>query len=595
MKNTDDEPRIITRSQKRKRQENDDKENNKKQKKISGNNDSSDDEPMIKIKDFKDIMEIVMGKIPEILFHANNFHLPMYDNQNSIEYNNGYLGNNWVANNEYSNSNESEDLDESDESNESMIDDLNESDEEFDESDEEKENDKYLRNKYDMCDDCVICKKCIKNRGLNEECKECKKCDICQIDNGKKIYRDMKNDEYFKKLSHEQQIKYIQTKSALNHFCKRDVPLKYKILDAPLDLKNKMVIMERINEFENLRPGTGEYNKLNKWVEGISKVPFGKYAKIPVDITSPIKEKHNFLLGVHQALEKSVYGQIDAKSQILQILSQWISNPNASNNLIALQGPPGIGKTTLIKHGLASQLGIPFCFIPLGGASDASILEGHGYTYEGSMWGRIVDVLMQSKCMNPIIYFDELDKISNTPKGDEIIGILMHLIDSTQNDQFHDVYFSGIDFDLSKTLFIFSYNDENKINPILRDRLRPCIKLDGFNINDKIKISKNYLVPEILRNIGFEFNEIIIPDEIIRYVINTYTQNEENKGVRQLKECLNMICQKINLLRFIQNDKDINLDYYINDFKLPITLTIDLVNKLLKSNKIDKNHFSMYI
>ena len=136
-----------------------------------------------------------------------------------------------------------------------------------------------------------------------------------------------------------------------------------------------------------------------------------------------------------------------------------VTNPEAIGTAIAIKGPPGTGKTTLIKNGISKILGREFAFIALGGATDSSFLEGHSITYEGSTWGKIVDILIQCRSMNPVIYFDELDKISETPKGDEITGILTHLTDVTQNDKFHDKFFSEIDFDLSKCLFIFSYND----------------------------------------------------------------------------------------------------------------------------------------
>ncbi len=129
--------------------------------------------------------------------------------------------------------------------------------------------------------------------------------------------------------------------------------------------------------------------------------------------------------------------------------------------LFWFRGPPGTGKTSLAKKGIAKCLtdsegkSRPFAFIPVGGSSNSSTLEGHSYTYVGSTWGKIVDILMETKCMNPIIYIDELDKISKTENGKEIIGILTHITDSTQNDQFNDKYFSGIDIDLSKVLFIF--------------------------------------------------------------------------------------------------------------------------------------------
>ena len=188
--------------------------------------------------------------------------------------------------------------------------------------------------------------------------------------------------------------------------------------------------------------------------------------------------------------------------QIMQFVGQWITNPNAIGSAIAIKGPMGTGKTTLVKEGISKILGRDFAFIALGGATDSSFLEGHSYTYEGSSWGQIVEILIKSKTMNPVIYFDELDKISDTPKGEEIIGILTHLTDPSQNSQFHDKYFSEIDFDLSKCLFIFSYNDESKINPILKDRMYR-IETKGYDSKQKTVISKNYLLPKIMEQVCF--------------------------------------------------------------------------------------------
>ena len=168
----------------------------------------------------------------------------------------------------------------------------------------------------------------------------------------------------------------------------------------------------------------------------------------------------------------------------MQMVGQWIANPDAIGSAIAIHGPMGTGKTTLVKEGISKILNREFAFIALGGATDSSFLEGHSYTYEGSTWGKIVDIIIQCKSMNPVIYFDELDKVSDTPKGEEIIGILTHLTDTSQNSKFHDKYFSEIDFDLSKCLFIFSYNDERKVNPILRDRMYR-INTTGYNKEEK--------------------------------------------------------------------------------------------------------------
>ena len=210
-----------------------------------------------------------------------------------------------------------------------------------------------------------------------------------------------------------------------------------------------------------------------------------------------------------------------------------ISNPQSVGNAIALKGPMGTGKTTLIKYGVSKLLNREFAFIPLGGATDSSYLEGHSYTYEGSTYGKIVDILIQCKTSNPVIYFDELDKVSETPKGEEIIGILTHLTDTTQNDKFHDKYFSEIDFDLSKCLFIFSYNDESRINPILKDRMYN-IETKGYEVDEKIIISRKYLIPKIEKEINIDEGNIVFDDETLKYIIKNLTGEE--KGVRNLKE-----------------------------------------------------------
>ena len=154
----------------------------------------------------------------------------------------------------------------------------------------------------------------------------------------------------------------------------------------------------------------------------------------------------------------------------------------------------------------------------MGGSTNGSTLEGHSYTYVGSTWGRIVDILMESKCMNPIIFIDELDKISKTEHGKELIGILTHLTDSTQNQEFADKYFSGVKIDLSRVLFIFSYNNPENIDPILLDRIHR-VKFKSLKKQEKIYISKNYMLPEICKTVGFDKEQIIISDDIIENIV----------------------------------------------------------------------------
>jgi ATP-dependent Lon protease len=278
-------------------------------------------------------------------------------------------------------------------------------------------------------------------------------------------------------------------------------------------------------------------------------------------------------------LDTAVYGLEDAKMQILQMMGQWVTNPAAVGTAIAIKGPMGTGKTTLVKEGISKVMNRPFAFIALGGATDSAFLEGHGYTYEGSNWGKIVDVLIQCKTMNPVIYFDELDKVSETPKGEEIIGILMHLTDTAQNQHYHDKYFSNIDFDLSKALFIFSYNDESKINPILRDRMYR-IETSGYNTKQKTTIARDYLIPTIEKNVKFDSGEIIIPDETLEYIINHYT--EEEKGVRNMKRCLEIVYTKLNLFRLMKPGTSLFTEKMTSlKVTFPYTVTREVVDVLI--------------
>jgi len=275
---------------------------------------------------------------------------------------------------------------------------------------------------------------------------------------------------------------------------------------------------------------------------------------------------NNNMKNISQTLDNAIHGHKIAKRQLERIIGQWI-NGEQMGYCFGFEGPPGIGKTSLAKKGLAQCLFDetnnnyrPFAFIPIGGSCNGSTLSGHNYTYVGSTWGRIVDILMEKKCMNPIIFIDELDKVSRSEHGKEIIGILTHLVDATQNDAFQDKYFNGIDLDLSKALFIFSYNDPDVIDRILLDRIHR-IKFDHLSLEDKLVIANDYLLPEIYKKIGL--NDIIqLSNEIIIFIIERYTYEP---GVRKLKEILFEIISEINLTILQDKDKDIKIPIIITE------------------------------
>ena len=396
---------------------------------------------------------------------------------------------------------------------------------------------------------------------------------------------------YFQNLEKDVKQKHISSLKEIKEIRNTEVPLKFKILNSNMDLKTKTIAIGNIEKLEEMDVSTGEYCKMDKWMNGLINIPFGKYIELPINNENSIQEKREYILKSQKQLDKAIFGHEEAKMHILQVIGKWIKNPKSQGNVLAIQGPMGNGKTTLVKEGIAKAINRPFAFIALGGASDSAFFDGHSYTYEGSHWGRVVDILIESKCMNPVIYFDELDKISDTHKGDEITHLLTHLTDPSQNSLFQDNYFPGIYLDLSKALFIFSFNDESKVDRILKDRMY-VINTKGFKPNDKIEICRNYVLPELLDTFLFTNEEILFSDEAIMYIIEKYTGKEE--GVRNLKRCLETIISKINIY-YLSDKKNedknetekIPLTFSIKDFSLPLNITEDVVKDLLPIGKDD--------
>ena len=296
-----------------------------------------------------------------------------------------------------------------------------------------------------------------------------------------------------------------------------------------------------------------------------------------------IDKIRNSLTHTKQILDNTIYAHENVKREIQRLFSQWITGEQ-SGYCIGFEGPPGVGKTTIAKYGISECLkddkGVkrPFNFLSLGGSNNSSLLDGHNYTYVGSTWGKLVDFLMKSKCMNPIIYIDELDKVSKTEHGNEIVGILTHLVDPSQNEHISDKYFSGIPFDFSKVLFIFSYNDASLIDPILLDRIHR-IKFNYLKQKEKVVISKKFIIPEIFKKLDMSYDIVTIDDDAINHIISTYTYES---GVRKLKEFIFMILTEINI-------KLLNKQFT----SLPVKVTIDDIKNIYLKEKNGVIHYTI--
>jgi ATP-dependent Lon protease len=389
-------------------------------------------------------------------------------------------------------------------------------------------------------------------------------------------------EDYYEDLSKSKRRKLNeQMKGLAKLVSDGEVPYKFRVLALPIPDALKASVIRKIDVLNEMDGDSGEVHKLKTWVDGFLRIPFGNVVPLPVKFNEDRAGCSKFLSDTQVTLDNAVYGMNAAKAQIMQIVAQWIANPSSVGNVIALKGPMGVGKTSFARHGVAEVLKRPFEFFSLGGASDSANFVGHSYTYEGATWGRIADAIMSARCMNPVIYFDELDKVSTTAHGEEIISMLIHLTDRSQNSHFHDRYFAGVDFDLSQCLFVFSFNDESKVHPILKDRMQ-VITCAGYTADDKRAIVTQYVWPQVLERINMK-DELTITEEAIKFLISEYSHEEE--GVRVLIRAVETLVTRINLLR-IADEKTAKTYPFYKAVKLPMVVTPNDIKALLVETKV---------
>lgn len=364
--------------------------------------------------------------------------------------------------------------------------------------------------------------------------------------------------EYYDDLPKSKRRKLTKQMKQVEAFlAEGDVPRKFRILDLPIADALKANVIKKLDMLAQMEEEGGDTHKLRTWIDGFMRIPFGRNVPLPVKLDDGPDPCAKFLAETRTSLEKAVYGMQPAKTQIMQILAQWIANPGSVGNVIALKGPMGVGKTSFARNGVANVLKRPFEFFSLGGATDSANFVGHSYTYEGSMWGRVVDSLINARCMNPVMYFDELDKVSETAHGQEIISMLIHLTDRSQNSQFHDRYFAGVDIDLSQCLFVFSFNDESRVHPILKDRMQ-VITCTGYSPDEKVQIVEKYIWPQMLERTNFK--DLTIKPDAVKFLIREYSSDEE--GVRTLIRALETLTTRINLLRIADEETAKSYKFY---------------------------------
>lgn len=367
----------------------------------------------------------------------------------------------------------------------------------------------------------------------------------------------------------------LQELEKINSINTNDIDLKKQIItNKNMPEYVKKIALQKLDE---LKSGSSENYKHIDYVKILSEYPWigTNYTDIFSILNNDIHQSKKFITDAKNKMTDYIFGHDKCKETIIELIAKWISNPKSIGKCIGLHGPPGVGKT-LFGKALGDILNIPFAQINVGGIDDASILSGHSFTYSNAQPGLIVRKMVQAGAPRCIIFIDEVDKTGIKYGINEVMNVLIHITDPNSNENFNDKFFQEVTFPLNKVLFIFSYNDQSKIDKILLDRIEQ-IDVDQYSTSEKIIIFRKHLLKELLNEINFTEDSIKISDETIEYLIDNYTHE---CGVRSLKRKLEKILLSLNLNKLYQTG------VYENNKSGYIIIDENLINNILQKSPI---------
>lgn len=313
---------------------------------------------------------------------------------------------------------------------------------------------------------------------------------------------------------------------------------KIEALDIPEDSKEHL--LKEVSRLDYMASASPEVNVIKTYLDNVLDIPFGQYSDDEIDIEKSRK-----------ILDKDHHGLKDVKERILEFLAVRKLNSNVKGSILCLVGPPGVGKTSIVKS-VAESMNREYISMRLGGLSDESEIRGHRKTYIGAMPGRIITSLQRAKTMNPVFLFDELDKISTSYRADPASAML-EVLDPNQNSEFLDRYIE-IPVDLSQVMFVTTANDVSTIPSALLDRME-IIYVSGYTEVDKLAIAKKYLLPKQIKENGLKSSQLTVSDAALQIIIKNYTRES---GVRNLERQIAKLCRKA-AMKIVEGAKKVSV------------------------------------
>lgn len=342
------------------------------------------------------------------------------------------------------------------------------------------------------------------------------------------------DDKVKNKMNEAQRAYYLKEKISvmkeeLGDFSQDDDVIeivdRLKNTELPKEVREKLEA--EVKKLTKMQPFSAESSVIRNYIEAVLDLPWNSETNDVLDLKK-----------ASQILERDHYGLKDAKEKVLDYLAVKKLNPSMNGVILCLAGPPGIGKTSLVKS-IAESMGRKFVRVSLGGVRDEAEIRGHRRTYVGSMPGKIMKAMKEAGTNNPVILLDEIDKMSNDFKGDPASAML-EVLDPEQNKNFEDHYID-MPFDLSKVFFVATANDLRNVSAPLRDRM-DILQLSSYTEFEKLHIAQKFLLKQAQKENGLANIDIKIPDKVMFKLIDEYTREA---GVRNLKREIINICRKL--------------------------------------------------